>query len=197
MPSHGHQRLLPIVMGWGDICMCVKVHSPIYMNKEAGDQHLRFSSIILHLTYFWDRVSHWIWEIIGWATLASQWAPWSTRLLPTSAGASCKQSYTWLLCRFWGSKFRSSHLHSKHFTHSATSPLLLQSFRYFVVYILVCDLHFWTISDKNPIKAMDLRKREMHSAGFPFSHANTCYMVHHFVIGLCIPKTYPITFLRN
>lgn len=117
------------------VYMCVKVHSPIYMNKEAGDQHLRFSSIILHLTYYWDKVSHWIWKIIGWATLASQWAPWPVCSPPVLGLHASKATLGfYLLHRFWGSKFRSSHLHSKHFTHSATAPLL-QSF-------IFCSLYF-------------------------------------------------------
>lgn len=91
---------------------------------------------------------------------------------PAVLGLHASKAPLGFLCRSWESKFRSSHLHSKHFTHSPTFPLL-QSFRFFIVYISVSDLHFWTISDENPVKAMNLRKGEMHSAVFLFIHPFT------------------------
>lgn len=96
---------------WLCLCMCRR-------QSQYG-----VSSIVLHIT-FWNRVSHQTWNVLDWLTSKPQA---SSCLRFSSAGIRSTQGYASLCTQgLWhgcyGSKFRSSYLHRKHFPETSPEP---------------------------------------------------------------------------
>jgi hypothetical protein len=103
------------------VCVCRRVIMAVCLWRPEDS---------MGIFYCWGRIFRWIWG----SQFCLAWLVCKTQDLPVSASCPCFISPAvvhgpaWLSCEFRGSKLRSLHLHSKHFTREQSPQLLFKPF---------------------------------------------------------------------
>lgn len=128
---------------------CVRMHVPAQAHKEARGVPVLLSYSPRYFSRQRFSLSLGLTAWLTWLTNKLQESNW----LPSSPQCwGCEHAQPCLvLCSFWESQFRSSCFSGKHFTRSATSPLLLYG-------LIVKKWAEWPFSSGHPSYFPDLVK---------------------------------------